>query len=227
MSAPPVRQDGIHARLRSVPTPAPALSREHEEALTGRQQEILRELGSIFEGGFADLTMAELAGRLNCSLRTLYELAPTRDELVLTVVDRNLRSVGRAARDAIDEEAAPLPALRSYLRAATDAVAAVAEPFATDLAAVPAAQQLQDAHNDYLVAVARTLLDLAVERGDIAEVDTAALARTMAGLGRDLSRPEVMITLATSPKEAADSLVDIMLRGLSAPTDDTPGGHRP
>jgi AcrR family transcriptional regulator len=221
-----VRQDTIQWRLRSVPAPAPELSREREEALTDRQREILSELGRIFEDGFAGFTMAELAGRLNCSLRTLYELAPTRDELVLTVVDRNLRSVGRAAHDAIDPHAPPLDALRSYLRAATDAVAAVAEPFARDLAAVPAAQQLQDAHNDYLVAVARSLLDLAVEEGDVAEVDTAAVARTMAGLGRDLSRPDVMVTLASSPKEAADALLDILLRGLHPPVADPPGGTR-
>ena len=55
----------------------------------------------LFAGGFATLTMAELAARLNCSLRTLYALAPSRDELVLVVVDRNLWRVGRAARDAV------------------------------------------------------------------------------------------------------------------------------
>ena len=43
----------------------------------------------MVDDGFADLTMAELATRLNCSLRTLYELAPSRDvpEVVLDVVE--------------------------------------------------------------------------------------------------------------------------------------------
>jgi AcrR family transcriptional regulator len=205
----------VTARIRSVTPPLALMPPEREEALTQRQRELLDELTQLFEHGWADLTMADLAARMNCSLRTLYELAPTRDELVLTVVDRNLWRVGqRATASVTAPDIAPLDAIRSYLRAATVAVAAVSPAFARDLAAMPAAQALEDAHNDYLVAVTRALLDLAVEQRAIGPVDTAAVARTMAGLGRDLSRPEVMATLASSPKDAADTIVDVVLRGL-------------
>jgi hypothetical protein len=90
--------------------------------------------------------------------------------------------------------------------------------FARDLAAVPAAQQLQDGHNEYLFEVTRTLLDLAVERGDIAAVDTAAVARVLAGLGQFFSRSAVIPTLRSSPKQAADEVVGLILGGLRAPT---------
>jgi AcrR family transcriptional regulator len=205
----------VTARIRSVTPPLALMPPEREEALTQRQRELLDELTQLFEHGWADLTMADLAARMNCSLRTLYELAPTRDELVLTVVDRNLWRIGqRATASVTAPDIAPLDAIQSYLRAATVAVAAVSPAFARDLAAMPAAQALEDAHNDYLVAVTRALLDLAVEQGSIGSVDTAAVARTMAGLGRDLSRPEVMATLGSSPKDAADGIVDVVLRGL-------------
>lgn len=207
----------LHERLRAVPRPAPVLRREREQALTARQREILDQLSALFDDGFADLTMAGLAAELSCSLRTLYELAPSRDELVLVVVDRNLRRIGRTAVDALEGEMAPLDALRAYLQAATVAVARTTPAFARDLAAVPAAQRLNDAHSDYLVAVARCLLDLAVERGDIADLDTGALARVMAGVGRDFARPEVISTLRSSPKDAADAVVDVLLRGLPRP----------
>ena len=218
----------VEERIRSVPAPRPLLPREHEEELTARPREILDELGPNMADGWADLTMADLAARLNCSLRTLYELAPTRDDLVLTVVDRALWRIGHTATSSVTSaEATPLDVVRRYLRAATVAVADVSPAFARDLAATPAAQRLEDAHNDYLVAVTRALLDLAVERGEIDPVDTAAVARTMAGLGRDLSRPEVMATLASSPKEAADSIVDLILSGLRGRVDgDRSGGLR-
>jgi AcrR family transcriptional regulator len=190
------------------------LARERERALTARQSELLDQLGGVFDGGFADLTMAGLAARLNCSLRTLYELAPSRDELVLVVVDRNLWRIGRTAANAIDPDMGPLDALRAYLRAATEAVSGTTQAFARDLAAVPAAQRLNDDHSAYLIAVAQSLLDLAVERGDIDPIDTAALARVMAGVGRDFSKPEVLATLRSSPKDAADAVVDILLAGL-------------
>jgi len=205
----------LQRRIRAVPAPRPVLDRERESRLTERQRELLDQLGTVFDEGFEDLTMADLAKRLNCSLRTLYELAPSRDELVLTVVDRNLWRVGRQAMRAIRPDMAPLDAVRAYLEAATVAVGGMTEAFARDLAAVPAAQRLSDEHSDYLVAVTRCLLGLAVERGSIADVDTGAVARVVAGLGRDFARPDVLATLDSSPKEAADSVVEIILRGLS------------
>ena len=203
-------------RIRAVPRPVPVLSRQRERSLTSRQREILDALSALVDDGFADLTMVGLAATLSCSLRTLYELAPSRDELVLVVVDRNLWRIGRTAAGALHNDMAPLDALRAYLRAATVAVAGTTAAFARDMATVPAAQRLNDAHSNYLVAVARCLLDLAVARGEMANVDTGAVARVIAGLGRDLARPEVISTLRSSPKDAADAMVDVILRGLAA-----------
>lgn len=215
MTTPTVlADDDAQRRLESVPRPRPLLTRQRERSLTDRQREILDELEALVAHGFAELTMADLASRLSCSLRTLYALAPSRDELVLVVVDRSLWRIGRAARDAIGGDLAPLDAIRAYLEAANVAVSGWSPAFARDLAAVPAAQQLEDAHNGYLFAVTRTLLDLAVERGEVRRVDTAAVARVLAGLGRFFSRPDVISTLRSSPKAAADDVVDLILGGL-------------
>ena len=196
--------------------PRPLLDRERERALTDRQRELLDQLGTMFDEGFADLTMAEIAARLNCSLRTLYALAPSRDELVMIVVDRNLWRIGRTAQHAIDPGMAPLDALRAYLEAAHVAVGNTTEAFARDMAAVPAAQRLHDAHQDYLMTVARRLLDAAVDGGDIDAVDTAAVARVLARVGGEFAKPDVLPTLQSTPKAAADALVDVVLAGLRA-----------
>ncbi|HET6950727.1 MAG TPA: hypothetical protein VFI47_10140 [Acidimicrobiales bacterium] len=210
----------LRRRLHAVPRPRPLLDRDRERALTDRQRQVLDQLELVVADGFAELTMAELAARLNCSLRTLYALAPRRDELVLVVLDRRLWRIGRTASDAIGVDLAPLDAVRAYLEAATVAVSGWTEAFARDLAAVPAAQQLSDAHNEYLYEVTRTLLDLAVEHGDVtADVDTAAVARVLGGLGRFFARPQVIPTLRSSPKEAADEVVALVLAGL-APHDE-------
>ncbi len=215
-----VEVDATQQRLRAVRRPRPLLSRQRERDLTDRQREILDEMERLVADGFADLTMAELAARLNCSLRTLYALAPSRDELVLIVIDRSLWRIGRVARDAIGDDLRPLDAIRAYLEAATVAVSGWTEAFARDLAAVPAAQHLQDEHNDYLFSVTRTLLDLAVERGEVPAVDTAAVARVLAGLGQFFSRPDVIPTLRSTPKHAADGVVDLIIGGLRAATSE-------
>jgi hypothetical protein len=52
----------------------------------------------------------------------------------------------------------------------------------------------------------------------------------MAGLGSDFIRPDVLPTLQTSAKQAADAVVDLILRGLAAApptrTATTPRGAR-
>jgi len=204
----------LRDRLRGVPAPAPVLNREREAKLTGRQREILDELGRIFDKGFVDVTMAELASQLNCSLRTLYGLAEGRNALVLMVVDRNLRAVGRAANRVVDDDMSALDAVRSYLSAATVAVQNTTPEFADDMASIEEGRALNAAHSEYIIDVTRTLLDVAVEQQEISPVDTAAVARMIAGLGSEFARPEVMPTLASTPKDAADAMVEVVLAGL-------------
>jgi AcrR family transcriptional regulator len=220
-SAAVVVVDETQRRIRDVPAPQPLLDRDRERRLTLRQRQILDQLGAVFTDGFATLTMAELAASLNCSLRTLYTLAPSRDELVLIVVDRSLWRIGRNARAAIEPGMAPLDALRAYLASAMLAISGWTEAFARDLAAVPAARRLSTGHDQYLFDITKTLLDLAVERGDVAPIDTAAISHVLAGLGTEFTRPEVYATLRSSPKDAADTVVGVVLRGLSGPD------HRP
>jgi AcrR family transcriptional regulator len=201
--------------VAALARPRPILDRERDYRLTDRQREILDELGTLFEDGFVHLTMADIAARVRCSLRTLYALAPSRDELVLIVVDRHLWRVGRAAQYAIADDMAPLDAVRTYLRAATVAVSRTTDALSRDIATMPAARRIVDGHHEYLCEVTKSLLDAAVARGDIADVDTAAVARVMAGVGRDFARPGVIPTLRGSPKLAADEVVDLILKGLT------------
>lgn len=205
------------ARLPGVRAPKPLLSLEAERRLTPRQREVLDELEQlVVRGGLADLTMAEIAARTNCSLRTLYGIAPSKDELVLTVVDRRLHGIGRRAIATLDADQPPLAALRAYLRTANEAVQPTTVAFARELAGVVGAKTLLDAHESYVVAVARRLLERAVADGDIAPVDSGALAHVLGGLGREFSRPELAETaLAGSPKATADAVTEIILRGLA------------
>lgn len=216
--------------MRTVTPPAPVMSRQREAELTKRQRELLDELGqAVSTHGFIDSTMADLASQLNCSLRTLYLLAESRNELVVTVIDRVLRSHGRAAHSAVAADMSALEAIGAYLHAANNAVNQVTPEFAADMAAIAEGVALNEAHSNYLIDVTKALLDLAEERGEIVPttggtghsggtdpepVDTAALARMLGGLGRDFARPEVLGRLKQSPARSANAMVDLVLSGL-------------
>ena len=80
-------REAARARFPNVRAPKPLLAPEAEKRLTPRQREVLDALEAlVVGGGFAELTMAQMAARVNCSLRTLYGIAPGKDALVLAVV---------------------------------------------------------------------------------------------------------------------------------------------
>jgi AcrR family transcriptional regulator len=200
-----------------VRAPKRLLSHEAERQLSARQLELLDELEAHLMGdGLAELTMAEIAARVGCSLRTLYGIAPSKDELLLTVVDRRLHRIGRAAIDVLEPEMRPLEALRAYLQAAHEAVQPDSLVLSAGLAKVAGAARLMDSHAAYLTAVTENLLNRAVDEGQIGRVDTAALAHVLGGLGREFGRPEVAEIIDGSPKETADAIAEIVLQGLLA-----------
>ena len=214
-----MRAPGADARKRvrfpGVRAPKPLLPPENERRLTARQRELLDELEELVAAeGLADLTMAEIAARVNCSLRTLYGISPSKEELVLAVVDRRLHRIGRTAIGSLDASLSPIAALRAYLRAANEAIRPESTSFARDFAGLPGARRLLDAHEGYVIAVTRSLLDRAVAERQIPAVDTAAFALVLGGLGREFAQPEAAAVAAASPKQTANAVAEIILRGL-------------
>ena len=202
-------------RIPGVPAPKPLLSPENERRLTDRQRELLDHLEELVtRKGVAERTMAEIASHVNCSLRTLYGIAPSKEELVLAIVDRRLHRVGRTAIGSIDASLSSLEALRAYLREANKAVQPEAIAFAEELATLRGAKRLLDAHEGYVIAVTQSLLDRAVAEGELEFADTAAVAHVLGGLGREFARPEVAEAKTGSPKATADAMTDVILRGL-------------
>ena len=213
-SRQPAGQKGHFPNVRA---PKRRLSPSTEQSLTARQLEILDTLDeSVLGGGFSDLTMAEIAKRMTCSLRTLYGIAPSKEELVLAVADRHLQRIGREAMEALELDEPPLSRLRAYLRATNLALQPTTVIFSMDFNKLPGARQLAEAHAGYIVAITRALLDEAVEARDVAAFDTAALALVLGRLGREFSRPDVEDIIQKSARETADSIAEIILDGLVA-----------
>ena len=76
-------------------------------------------------------------------------------------------------------------------------------------------------HEAYLSAVAHSLLDRAVAEGQIAAVDTAAVAHVLGSLGREFAQAEVAEIARESPKQTADAITEIVLQGLLAGRGET------
>jgi AcrR family transcriptional regulator len=205
------------SRFPNVRAPKRRLSPSTERSLTARQLEILDTLDeSVLVDGFADLTMAEIAKEMTCSLRTLYGIAPSKEELVLAVADRHLQRIGREAMQALELDEPPLTRLRAYLRSTNLALQPTTVIFSMDFNKLSGARELTDAHADYIVSITQALLDEAVEAKQIGPLDAGALAVVIGRLGRDFARPDMKKIVRTSARETADSIAEVILDGLVA-----------
>lgn len=164
--------------------------------------------------GFVGWTIGELAAGVGCSRRTLYELASSKDELVLVVLDRFLHKKGRSSLEAIDPADPFADQLRRYL---TGGVAFELRPMLVrDLAEDAPARRLVDRHYRFAMGVIERLVARGVEAGEFRSVNPALVAATIAGTGLYLGHPEVAERVGLSGEQIANQLLDLLLPALGA-----------
>lgn len=185
------------------------------DRLTDRQRELLDQLEAIIvEEGFRHLTVGELAKRLSCSRRTLYELAPSKDELVLVVLDRRLRRTGHLAREhiaAVDDPAEKVDAylIRSGLRPTS-------LRFAEDVSETPAARRLFADHYRFAMAIITQVLEDGMRSGRIRPVDPIVIAEIIDAALERLSHPDVLRATGRTFFEISEELSMLVRFGIVA-----------
>jgi AcrR family transcriptional regulator len=184
--------------------------------LTDRQREILDGLEEIIiTEGFRHLTVGSLASRLHCSRATMYELAPTKDELVLVVLDRRLRRVGHFGARALATEAEPGDRLEAFMLAGAE-LRPESLRLTDDIAAHPAAQRLLNEHWRYATAIIEEIIADGMARGAFRPVNARIIAEIVdASLGR-FGDPGVQRATSCDLMELTADLVALLRQGLEA-----------
>ncbi len=164
------------------------------------------------ERGFADITIGEIASGVGCSRRTLYEIAPSKEQLVLVVLDRFLNKKGRSALLAIDHTDPAIIQLRSYLTGGLEFQ--LRATLSEDLADDAPARRLVDRHYRFAMTVVERLVALGIERGEFRPVNAAVVAATVAGASLYLGQPEIVSDIGLGVEQLVDQMLDIVLPSL-------------
>lgn len=195
-------------------SPRPLLSQTSERRLGPRHREVLDQLEQLFlSQGFAAFTVRELAAGVGCSRRTLYELAPSKDELVLVVLDRFLHRIGREALAEIQESDPIIDQIRRYIAGGFE-LQQLATVFAEDLADDPAARRLLDRHFRYVMTVVERLVTEGIERDELREVTPSVVAGAIAGSSLYMTQPEVTADIGLDKSKASEEMLDYLLASL-------------
>jgi AcrR family transcriptional regulator len=182
---------------------------------SARQSEIFDELQRIFLAeGFRHLTIADFVDRLHCSRRTLYSLAPSREELVLAVVDRLFRHMGIEAKARLEAHTDPAEALDEYIRTFTTTLRGASRAFTEDLEAYVPTKHVYDRHVRIALDILRTVIERGVAEGRFADFSPAIVVEVLdAGVER-LRHPEVLVRTGMTMSEAVAELSELIRHGL-------------
>jgi len=140
------------------------ISGKSVKPLTDKHKQVIDKLELMLEKGIPDLTMSELAAKLKVSLRTLYEIAPSKDHLIRMTVNRILMKLGKEALDIIANINSPVEKLKRYLQHANQAVGPKFKVYLQNLGNNNKSKEMIDYHEDYIISFTKELLDAAVTK---------------------------------------------------------------
>ena len=181
---------------------------------TKKHHDTIEDLEKLLEKGVPDLTMSEIASRLKISLRTLYEIAPSKDQLILMTMDKILIKLGKFALDSVSEIQSPIEKLEQYLFIVNQAVGPKFNTFLKDIEKINGSQEMADYHENFISNYTQKLLNDAIKMHEIKNIDTKAFSILFGGIGREFLKEKNRYLISTSPEESANSITSIILNGI-------------
>ncbi|WP_131736912.1 TetR/AcrR family transcriptional regulator [Actinomadura roseirufa] len=183
--------------------------------LSARGRELLDELEALFlEEGFAKFTVAQLAARLRCSRRTLYELAPSKGELVLIVLDRRLRRFGRISEQKVAGIDDPLERIDAFLHVGASEPKRSTLRLLEDIEGFPAARRLMADHYRRTTGLLRELLEEGMRRDRVRPLRAAVVAEIIDAALDRLQDPGLLRSQGITYQEAVIELATLLRKGI-------------
>jgi AcrR family transcriptional regulator len=192
---------------------AETVRRPRADAVRNRER-VLEAAKAVFSAGGADASLEAVARRAGVGIGTLYRHFPTREALFEAVYRREVQQLVELA-EALRNEAAPVDALRRWLRSNVEFVATKKGMSAALALAVHGSSELSAYTFDRLTKAVGALLDRAVVAGEIrSDISPEDLLRALVGMCYMHDQP--------GWQKSVMRLVDVFVDGLRVQTLDRP-----
>ncbi len=196
-------------------------------AMTRRGEQVLDELETIILAeGFSSLNVSDIATRLACSKRTLYTLAPSRNELVLTVLRRFFARIRAQADAAAATQDDPPQQVYDYLQVGVRAAQRIGPRTIDDIQSWLPAQEIWRDHISRRVDGLRVLLQRGVAAGAFHGIQPAFVAEIVFAALNRLREPDFYRSTDLSPFEAFEETYRMLLLSLAPGVEVVPASKR-
>ena len=123
---------------------------------------MIQNFENLLEDGIANQTMSDIASSLKVSLRTLYEIAPSKEQLVISTIDRILTNIAKQALSSMKDMKSSVDKLRTFTKIGNEAAGPRIQKYADDLNRIKGADEMIKAHESAYIDHIKRLLDEAV-----------------------------------------------------------------
>ena len=185
--------------------------------LTQKHLEVIQNFENLLEDGIANQTMSDIASNLRVSLRTLYEIAPSKEKLVISTIDRILTNIAKQALGSLKNIESSVDKLRTFTKIGDEAAGPRIQKYAVDLTRIKGADEMIRSHESAYIDHIKRLLEEAVEKDEIESVDTRAVAIMLGTVARIFSKKNHQEKLAASAEESANMISGLIIDGLVKP----------
>jgi AcrR family transcriptional regulator len=185
-----------------------------------RGEKLLASLVDLYLAeGFLSLGMGDLAARLRCSRSSLYLVASSKQQIILTAVRRYFRR----AEDRVEARVLAEPDLGRRLAVALAAVgeelAPASEKFYADLAAYPPARELYAENTERAAQRIQDIVTAGVRAGALRPVDARFVGAAVAVVMNAIQEGRIEAAAGIDDAAAYASLGELVSLGL------VPGGN--
>jgi AcrR family transcriptional regulator len=193
---------------------SPGLTHE-PRMFSPRQEEVLDIVEAVFlREGIRAVRIGQLATEASCSRSTLYELAPSKEDLLLLVLDRMMRRIMRRGAEAIERAADPPDRVRAMLMSGALDFATLGPRFLDAVRQHPPARLLFDRR----LAEGRDALEMLIQdgvpTGHFRPVNATVVAEAMFAVVLRFTDPDFVRSAKVSSDTGLTELVDVLLDGL-------------
>lgn len=185
----------------------PRSNSTHEQFMQDLTDLMLRE-------GVSRLTVAEIAARLRCSRRRLYDIAPSKEGLFLKVAGEMFRSVREQGWALAEREHTSAAKFTVFLGAGITVVHRTTDAFYRDMDALPAGRALFDRHQRERIGGLERLIEEGIRSGEFAPFHSRVVAETLLSAARRMREPDFSARTGATFEAAFSELSRLILNGL-------------
>ena len=180
-----------------------------------RSEEVLEQLIELYLAeGFLAFGMGDLAARLRCSRSTLYLVASSKEQIIVTAVRRYFRRAAERIEARVEAEHDTGLRLQVYLAAVSDELAPASEQFYADVAEYPPARELYEENTRLAAQRVQDIVSSAVAAGTLRPVNARFVGAAVAEVMTAIQAGRIEAAAGLGDAEAYRALSDMVFRAV-------------